>query len=250
MPDSVDAAVRLLADARRILVFTGAGVSTESGIPDFRGPDGIWTKVDPNDFTIDRYMASSGTRSKSWALWSNSPLRQAQPNQAHKAITRLADLGRLEGCVTQNIDGLRQMAGLSDELTVEVHGNVRAVQCFGCGNEWPTEEVFARVAAGEADPKCLQCGGIIKMTVISFGQQMPIDQMERAYAIAQNADAVIAVGTTLSVWPAADVPLAAARRGVPFIIINLGPTDLDGAADVRIEMPAGDAMTKLVDGLS
>ena len=130
MPDSVDAAVRLLADARRILVFTGAGVSTESGIPDFRGPDGIWTKVDPNDFTIDRYMASSGTRSKSWALWSNSPLRQAQPNQAHKAITKLADLGRLEGCVTQNIDGLHQMAGLSDELTVEVHGNVRAVQCL------------------------------------------------------------------------------------------------------------------------
>jgi len=250
MLDHVDAAASLLSDAHRILVFTGAGISTESGIPDFRGPDGVWTKVDPNEFTIDRYLAYSETRSRSWAMWSTSPLRVAEPNDAHKAVVRMFDLGRLEGCVTQNIDGLHQTAGLPEDVTVEVHGNVKEVRCFGCPGAWPTEAVFARVEAGEADPHCPHCGGIIKMTVISFGQQMPVDAMERAYAMAQDADAVIAVGTTLSVWPAAEVPLAAARRGVPFIIINLGETDFDGGADVKIELPAGRALTELVTRLA
>ncbi len=249
MPAVLDTAARLLAERTRILVFTGAGVSTESGIPDFRGPDGVWTKVDPNEFTIDRYLASSATRTKSWALWSTSPLRVAEPNDAHRAIARLADLGLLEGCVTQNIDGLHQAAGLAEELTVEVHGNVRAVRCFGCSASWPTEEVFGWVDAGDADPHCPRCGGIIKMTVISFGQMMPMDEMDRAYAMAQNADAVIAVGTTLSVWPAADVPLRAAQRGIPFVIVNRGETDLDELANLKLDMPAGEAMTELVDRL-
>ena len=246
---SIDAAANLLHSARRILVFTGAGVSTESGIPDFRGPDGIWTKVDPKEFTLDRYIASADTRAKSWTRWSESPLRTAEPNETHLAVVRLAELERLEGCVTQNIDGLHQAGGLSDRLTVEVHGNVQAVRCLQCSTEWPTEEVFDRVKNGEPDPHCPRCGGIIKLSVISFGQEMPDEEMQRGYAMAQNADAVLAVGTTLSVWPAADIPLAAARRGVPFIIINLGETDADRTADVKIELPAGHAMTELVGRL-
>lgn len=249
MGESFNRALDLLGDAKRILVFTGAGISTESGIPDFRGPDGIWTKVDPNEFTIDRYLASSKTRANSWARWSHSPLRKAKPNRAHMAVARLSELDRLEGCVTQNIDGLHQAAGLGEELVVEVHGNVNAAACWDCQASWPAEEVFGWVEAGNHDPHCPRCGGIVKLGVISFGQQMPIEAMDRAYAMAQECDAVLAVGTTLSVWPAADIPLAAARRGVPFVIINLGETDLDDTADVKLDMAAGEAMAELVAGL-
>ena len=246
MPDPIEAAAALLHGSTRILIFTGAGVSTESGIPDFRGPDGLWKKVDPDDFTIARYLSSAGARKRSWIRWSTSPLRHARPNAAHRAVTELAGMGRLEGCVTQNIDGLHQAAGLPDELTVEVHGNVWSVLCLVCPARWPTEEVFARVESGNKDPHCPHCGGIIKLTVISFGQAMPAGEMNRAYAMASHADGVVAVGTTLSVWPAAYIPLAAARRGVPFVIINMGPTDLDSSADVAVEQPAGKAMTRLV----
>ena len=243
---SIDRAADLLTEANHILVFTGAGVSTESGIPDFRGPNGVWTKVDPNEFTYERYLTIPDTRIKSWQRWSTSPLRAAQPNATHQAIVSIASSGRLEGCVTQNIDGLHQAAGLSDELTVEVHGNVRQARCLSCDTGWSGEEIFERVVAGDADPHCERCGGIIKLTVISFGQQMPYHEMSRGYAMAQAADAVLAVGTTLSVWPAADIPLAAARRGIPFIIVNRGDTDLDEAADVKIDGSAGEVMSELV----
>ena len=246
---SIKEAAQLLAGAAKILVFTGAGVSTESGIPDFRGPDGVWTKVDPKDFTIQKYLESSEIRARNWARWPDSPLRAAKPNATHHAVARLAEMDRLIGCVTQNIDGLHQAAGLSDDLTVEVHGNVRAVRCLSCDAEWQTEEVYGWVEAGEPDPHCPICGGIIKLTVISFGQQMPLGEMDRGHAMAQDADAVLAVGTTLSVWPAADIPLAAARRGVPFIIVNLGKTDMDEAADLKLERAAGSAMTELVSRL-
>ena len=246
MPDPVEVAAALLQGASRVLVFTGAGISTESGIPDFRGPDGLWTRVDPEDFSISRYLTSSAARRRSWIRWSTSPIRGARPNDAHLAIVDLARMGRLEGCVTQNIDGLHQAAGLPDHLTVELHGNVWSVRCLACAAGWPTTEVFERVESGDEDPHCPDCGGIIKLTVISFGQAMPAWEMDRAYAMAGEADAVLAVGSTLSVWPAADIPLAAARRGVPFVILNMGPTDFDQAADHKIEQPAGEALTRLV----
>ena len=246
MPDTIEGAATLLRGASRVLVFTGAGVSTESGIPDFRGPDGLWSKVDPDDFTLSRYLTSSAARKRSWMRWSTSPIRGARPNAAHVAIVDLARMGRLEGCVTQNIDGLHQAAGLPDELTVELHGNVWSVRCLACPAGWPTGEVFDRVENGDEDPHCPHCGGIIKLTVVSFGQAMPAWEMDRAYAMAGDADAVVAVGTTLSVWPAADIPLAAARRGVPFVIVNMGHTDFDAAADIKIEQPAGKTLTRLV----
>lgn len=149
---TLDAAVNLLTPTTRILVFTGAGVSTESGIPDFRGPNGVWRKVDPDEFTFDRYISRSETRMRSWARWSDSPLRNAEPNAAHLAVVTLADRGRLEGCVTQNIDGLHQAAGLAEELTVEVHGNVREVRCLECDAGWATDVVYERIAGGEEDP--------------------------------------------------------------------------------------------------
>ena len=249
MPESIELAAALLGRSSRLLIFSGAGISTESGIPDFRGPEGLWTTVDPEEFTIDRYLSSSETRKQSWARWSTSPLRNARPNAAHLAVAELARMGRLEGCVTQNIDGLHQAAGLADELTVEVHGNVWSVTCLACPAHWPTIEVFHRVESGDEDPHCPHCGGIIKLTIVSFGQAMPAAEMDRAYAMARDADGVVAVGTTLSVWPAAEIPLTAARRGVPFVIVNMGPTDFDSHADIKVEQPAGRAMTRLVEAL-
>lgn len=245
----LDVAAAALHGARRILVFTGAGVSTESGIPDFRGPDGIWTKVDPADFTIDRYMASSDTRRRSWAMWSNSTLRGAAPNEAHRAIVDLYEDNRLIGCVTQNIDGLHQAAGLPESAVAELHGNAKQVTCRDCEARWPTEEVFGWVAAGNEDPHCPHCGGIVKMTVISFGEMMPQRQMLIAHAWADQADAVISVGTTLGVYPAADVPMVAAQRGVPYVIINMGPTEQDLLATVRVDAPAGAALQGIVERL-
>ncbi len=246
MPDTIERAGSLLSGSQRVLVFTGAGVSTESGIPDFRGPDGLWTKVDPDDFTITRYLASSAARKRSWDRWSNSPIRDARPNAAHLAVAELARMGRLEGCVTQNIDGLHQAAGLPRRLVVEVHGNVWKVRCLMCSAEWPTQEVFGWVEDGDEDPHCPRCRGIIKLTVISFGQAMPAGEMSRAHTMARRADAVMAVGTTLSVWPAAEIPLVAASRGIPFVIVNMGPTDFDDRADVKVEHAAGEALTRLV----
>ena len=246
-PGTVRQAAGLLRRSTRLLVFTGAGVSTESGIPDFRGPDGLWTKVDPDDFTIARYLASGEVRKRSWLRWSTSRLRHARPNAAHRAVSDLAAMSRLEGCVTQNIDGLHQAAGLPERRLVEVHGNVWRVRCLACPAGWPTDEVFRRVEMGEEDPHCPRCGGIIKLTVVSFGQAMPGGEMERAYAMAGVADGVVAVGTTLSVWPAADIPLAAAARGVPFVIVNIGPTDFDEEADIKVERPAGETLTGLVE---
>ncbi len=247
MPDPTRQAADLLYGCTRLLVFTGAGISTESGIPDFRGPDGLWTKVDPDDFTIERYLSSSEVRKRSWIRWAASPLRRARPNPAHRAVTELADMGHLEGCVTQNIDGLHQAAGLPEELTVEVHGNVWSVRYLVCQAGWPTGEVFDRVEAGEEDPHCPDCGGMIKLTVVSFGQAMPEEAMSRAYGMASRADGVLAVGTTLSVWPAADIPLTAARRGVPFVIVNMGATDFDRTAHLKVERPAGEVLPELVD---
>lgn len=239
-------AADLLADAS-ILVFTGAGISTESGIPDFRGPDGLWTKMDPEDFTIARYLANEEVRRRSWQLQVDSPLRNAVPNAAHRAIMRLWEAERLVGCVTQNIDGLHLVAGLPSSAVVELHGNVREVRCLGCGSTWPAEEVLERVRSGEGDPRCPQCGDILKLTVVSFGELLPVGAMARAHAMASVADAALAVGTTLSVFPAAYVPLEAADRGAPLIIVNQGPTEMDHLARVKLDGPAGTLLPALVD---
>ncbi|MDH3499493.1 MAG: Sir2 family NAD-dependent protein deacetylase [Acidimicrobiia bacterium] len=249
MHDTLDRAVNALDGARRILVFTGAGISTESGIPDFRGPEGIWTKVDPDDFTIDRYLESSEIRQRSWAMWGDSQYMAAEPNRGHAAIVTLWEHDLLAGCVTQNIDGLHLEAGLPCHAVAELHGNTRAVTCLECEARWETGDVLARVAEGDPDPHCPHCAGIIKLTVVSFGQMLPQREMMKAQAMADAADAVIAVGTTLSVWPAAEIPLIAARKGAPFVIINQGETEFDHAA-IKVEAGAGDALTAITSRLT
>lgn len=243
-------AAEILSGAERLLVFTGAGISTESGIPDFRGPDGLWTKVDPDDFNITRYVSNRDLRVRGWQMHCRGELWGARsdvkPNAAHRAIVDLHSMGRMTGCVTQNIDGLHQAAGLPDETVAEVHGNIRKAHCLSCEQTWPTEAILDRVDAGEEDPRCLHCGGIIKTTTVMFGEYLPDDQMTRALGFAAEADAVLAVGSTLSVYPAADIPLSAARRGAPMVIVNLGPTDHDRSAAAKVEGKAGEVLPALV----
>ncbi|MDH4116209.1 MAG: Sir2 family NAD-dependent protein deacetylase [Acidimicrobiia bacterium] len=252
--DPLAAAAAVLAGARSLLVFTGAGISTESGIPDFRGPDGLWTKVDPDDFTIQRYLRSREVRVSGWRMHQRGELWGArsatQPNRAHHAITEMWRAGIVGGCVTQNIDGLHQAAGLPDDVVAEVHGNVRKAHCLGCETTWPTEEVLEWVDAGDEDPHCPRCGSLVKTTTVMFGELLPDDQVARAARFAHEADAVLAIGTTLSVYPAADFALTPVRKGAPLVIVNMGDTDHDRLATVKVEMKAGDAMTSLAAALS
>jgi len=242
----VNRAARILEDKHLILVFTGAGISTESGIPDFRGPGGVWTRVDPDEFTIVRYLANPQTRRRSWVMRAESGMLDALPNAAHHALVDLWRSGRMSACVTQNIDGLHQRAGLPDEAVVELHGNAHCTVCVRCSERRPTAEILERVRSGDEDPSCPVCGGILKTDVVFFGETLPPAATARAFDLAEECDAVIAVGSTLSVFPAAYVPLEAIQDGAPLVIVNRGPTDMDHLATVRVDAPAGAFLPELV----
>ena len=251
--EELGSAIDVLRAARRILAYTGAGCSTESGIPDFRGPEGLWTRVDPDDFTIERYRASRDVRVRNWkmhqdgALWGERA--DIQPNAAHLALTELLLRGRLTGIVTQNVDGLHQASGAPDHAVAEVHGNGRKSLCLGCGMRWSTEEVLTWVDDGMEDPHCPHCGGLVKTTTVMFGELLPDGEMEKARTMAETADAVLVVGSTMGVYPAALVPLSAAKRGAPMVIVNLGATEHDALATVRVSAPAGATLTALAQAL-
>lgn len=249
----IERAAEVLAPAKWILVYTGAGISTESGIPDFRGPDGLWTKVDPDDFTIDRYVRSSEVRVRGWRMHAAGELWGARstvrPNRAHDAIVQLHRAGRLAGCVTQNVDGLHLVSGLPDEQVAELHGNVRKVSCISCGAMWPTEDVLTRVDRGEDDPACSVCGGILKTSTVMFGEVLPGEETQKAWLFAAVADAVLVVGSTIGVWPAAEIPMSLAREGKPLVIVNRGATEADHLASVRIDALAGEVVPALVERL-
>lgn len=244
---AVDAARQLLDRARRVLVVTGAGVSTESGIPDFRGPNGVWKTRDPSLWTIDRYLADPAVRRERWRERLHSSVDAAAPGPAHRALARLEDTGRLLLLVTQNIDGLHGAAG--SRRVVEIHGTTREAICLTCGRRTPVGTVLDRVRKGDDDPHCELCAGLLKTATISFGQALVEEDLERCFAAAQACDLCLAVGSTLSVWPAAAVPVEAVRAGAPLVIINDGATDLDEAASLRISGRAGAVLEALVDGL-
>lgn len=251
--EELGSAIDVLRGARHILAYTGAGCSTESGIPDFRGPDGLWTKVDPDDFTIERYRTSRDVRVRSWkmhqegALWGDRA--DIRPNAAHLGLTDLLQRGRLTGIVTQNVDGLHQASGAPDRAVAEVHGNVRKSLCLACDRRWSTEEVLVWVDDGMEDPHCPHCGGLVKTTTVMFGELLPDGEMDKAKAMADNADAVLVVGSTMGVYPAALVPLSAVQRGAPLVIVNLGATEHDNMATVRISASAGATLSSLAQAL-
>jgi NAD-dependent deacetylase len=251
--NDISAAISALRPAEQILVFTGAGISTESGIPDFRGPDGLWTKVDPEDFHIDRFRASSELRKRGWRMHLDGELwgarSQVEPNLGHLAIKRLADAGRLAGVVTQNVDGLHHRSGLDDDMVAELHGNVRESHCLDCDGSWPTEQVLGWVEAGDEDPTCPECGGMIKTRTVMFGELLPDEEMRKAMIFLAISDALLVAGSTVAVWPASDVIFRAAHRSMPIVIINRGETEADNLATAKIDASIGDALPGLVDEL-
>jgi NAD-dependent deacetylase len=248
--DPIRRAITALTGRTNVLVFTGAGISTESGIPDFRGPDGVWTRVDPAEFTYQRYVDRAETRKASWRHRAASHVLDAEPNDAHRAVVTLWEANRVVGCVTQNIDGLHQRAGLPDDAVVELHGNAHNTICLGCGGLVATRDVMARVEGGDEDPLCLGCGGILKADVVFFGEDMPVLELARSHDMAAAADAALVVGSTLSVFPAAYVPLAVVEAGHPMVIVNQGATEFDELAEVTVDMPAGEALPRIVAGVT
>jgi NAD-dependent deacetylase len=244
---AMDRAAGLLAGAGRIVVFTGAGVSTDSGIPDFRSPGGLWTRYDPRQLGFRRYVSDPATRRLAWRLRRELHHLGARPNPAHLACVRLAEAGRLAGVITQNIDGLHLDAGLPPELVCEVHGTGRQVVCLDCGDRGPMAEAVARVEAGEEDPACLACGGIIKAATVSFGQGIPPEVWARAEALTVTCDAFVAVGSSLVVQPAAGLPRLAGRLGAALVIVNREPTPLDHLADAVLHGEAGTLLPALAE---
>ena len=235
-------------DAHRIVVLTGAGISTDSGIPDFRGPQGVWTK-DPRAekmSTLQHYMADPDVRRAAWKSRLGSPAWTAKPNAGHLALVALERRGKLDALITQNIDGLHQMAGSSPERVIEIHGTMREVVCMACGERAAMERALARVRAGEEDPPCRSCGGILKSATISFGQSLVQVDLRRAQEAAQRCDFMLTVGSTLSVFPAAGVVPVARDAGARVVIVNAAPTQMDELADAVLRGSISDILPAIV----
>jgi NAD-dependent deacetylase len=248
----------LIAASSRIVAFTGAGVSTESGIPDFRSPGGIWTRYDPQDYTFGRYVESARVRAQTWEMRREFFATPVSPNPAHVAFARLEEAGRCLGVVTQNIDGLHQDAG--SRRVVELHGTAREVVCIGhaptrgtpegCGFRAPYTWAFDAIDRfGDPDPLCPHCGGLVKSATVSFGQMLPPGVVEDAYALMQAADLVIAAGSSLQVYPAAGLPEAALAHGARLVIVNIEPTPLDDEAVLVLRDRAGEVLGPAVDAV-
>jgi NAD-dependent protein deacetylase/lipoamidase len=242
------AAARWLRAAVPITVLTGAGISTESGIPDFRGPQGVWTKNPGAQAmsTIDAYLADPEVRRRAWQARLDHPAWSARPNAGHRALVDLERAGRLRALVTQNIDGLHQAAGSNPDLVIEIHGTIRQVGCLSCRDRTPMAEALKRVAAGEDDPPCRRCGGILKSATISFGQALEPAVLNAAISAAQACDVLLAVGTSLSVHPAAGLCDLALGSGARLVIINAEPTPYDEVAHAVLREPIGAVLPRLV----
>ncbi|HEX9818198.1 MAG TPA: Sir2 family NAD-dependent protein deacetylase [Methylomirabilota bacterium] len=236
--------------ARRVVALTGAGISTESGIPDFRGPQGVWTKNPEAEkqATIQHYVADPEVRKRAWRARLESPAWSARPNAGHLALVALERRGKLDTLITQNVDGLHQTAGSTRERVVEVHGTWREVTCLACGERAPMERALARVRAGEDDPPCRTCGGILKSATISFGQGLVAEDIARADRAARHCDLMLAIGTKLSVWPVAGVVPVAKEAGARVVILNAEPTDMDTLADAVLRGAIGEILPRLVSG--
>jgi len=235
-------------DAQRIVVLTGAGISTESGIPDFRGPQGVWTRnpLAEKLSNIHHYMADHEVRKAAWQSRLEHPAWTATPNAGHLALAALEKRGKLHALITQNIDELHQMAGNSPEKVIEVHGTVRKVVCMDCGMTAPMQNALDRVRAGEDDPACRDCGGILKSATISFGQALVPEVIERALRCSGEADLFLAIGTTLQVYPVAGAVEIASSAGARIVILNAQETPFDGIADAVIREPIGAVLPQLV----
>ena len=232
----------LIDDCRRAVVFTGAGISTESGIPDFRGPNGLWTKIKPIDF--QDFINSEEVRRKSWQRWfeHGKALLDAKPNAGHIAVADLVRKGKVSAVITQNVDNLHQDAGVPDDRVIELHGNASYAKCLSCDQVVALEQIEAEYRASGTVKPCSACGGIVKTATISFGQMMPEEPMHRAEEETLACDLFIVLGSSLTVYPAAGFPMLAQQHGAKLVIVNQQPTDLDSVAEVVIHAGIGETL--------
>jgi len=244
---------QLIVQSRKVVVFTGAGISTESGIPDFRSPGGIWSRYDPEDFTIHKFLSGPTARKTIWKMSiEGGLLTEAEPNLAHHAIAELHRLGKLDCVITQNIDGLHQKAGVPEDKVFELHGNMQWVVCLSCRRRFPMPEVLQRIRDGVEVPDCPDCQGILKPDAVFFGEALPQGTLQEAIRRAQNCDLMIVIGSTLVIYPAAYIPTYATDAGAKLAIVNLTPTPFDQHAEVVIRGKAGEIMSTVMEkvGLS
>ena len=239
---------RWIDEAECVVVLTGAGISTDSGIPDFRGPKGVWTKNPEAEkmATIQHYMAEPEIRRRSWQQKLQMVGAAREPNAGHRALVTLHKRGKLDTLITQNVDGLHQDAGIPPEIVVEIHGTLREFICMKCGDGGPMELALERVRAGEEDPACQRCGGILKSATISFGQGLVAEDLERAERAANACDLIIAIGTTLSVYPIAGVVPIAKHSGARIVILNAEPTQMDDLADGLLQGGISEILPRIV----
>jgi NAD-dependent deacetylase len=232
----------MLDECRRAVVFTGAGISTESGIPDFRSPGGIWTRMAPIDF--QDFLASKEMRRETWRRkFAIEPtMRAAAPNRGHRAVANLVRRGKVAAVITQNIDGLHQASGVPEDKVIELHGNTTYARCLDCGKRFEIDEIRAKFEQDEEPPECDRCFGFVKTATISFGQAMPEEAMRRAHIETVAADLFLAIGSSLVVYPAAGFPEMAKRNGSMLVIINREPTGLDAFADLVLNAEIGDTL--------
>jgi NAD-dependent deacetylase len=251
MSDDLMAIAReMLVEAARVTVFTGAGISTDSGIPDFRGPNGLWTRNPAAEkvATLKHYLEDRAIREIAWQNRLVSPAWDAQPNAGHRALVELERQGKLHGLITQNIDELHQRAGNSPSKVIEVHGTMFRTACWACSDRLPMDLTLARVRAGDTDPSCEKCGGILKSDTISFGQALVPEVMAHAMRVSEECEVFLAVGSTLSVFPAANALPRAKSAGAKVIIVNGVPTEMDRYADVMLLGDISDILNSLVSG--
>ncbi len=246
MDTEISALRSLIQGSKRIVVFTGAGISTESGIPDFRGPGGIWKKIAPIDFRD--FIASEDVRRESWRRKFSGVLSmaEAEPNAGHQAISKLVSMNKLLAIITQNVDGLHQKSGVPEDLLIELHGNANYASCLDCHQRFELDEIEQSFKKDESVPYCDSCGGMIKTATISFGQGMPQNEMLRAEKATYDCDLFMAIGSSLVVYPAAGFPRMAKQNGIPLVILNNETTDLDPIADLVIHQQIGPTLSAAI----
>ncbi len=249
MANEIEQIAQWIIESKKVVVFSGAGLSTESGIPDFRSPGGVWDRYNPEDFYFQNFLASEASREKYWQMATEmyEPMKRAQPNLAHLAIAEMERLNKLDCVITQNIDGLHFKAGNSEEKVIQLHGTAMAVSCLSCGKRYDRDEIQERLQKGVKAPYCDECSGPLKPATISFGQSMPERETEEAYHRSSLSDLFIVIGSSLVVQPAASMPLVAKRNGAKLVIINRDPTPYDDRSDIVIHGQAGPIMASILE---
>jgi NAD-dependent deacetylase len=249
MSGPIEEIVDLIVNSNRIVVFVGAGLSTESGIPDFRSPGGVWDKYDPQEFYFQRFLENEISREKYWQMATEmyESMKDAQPNRAHLAIAELEQLGKLDCLITQNIDGLHFKAGNSSDNVLELHGTAMHVTCLDCHKRYDRKAIQIRIAGGDKAPLCDVCKGLLKPATISFGQSMPDEETQAAYDHSAACDLFIVIGSSLVVQPAAQMPVIAKQNGAKLVIINRDETSCDQIANYVVNAQAGPTMATVID---